>query len=97
MDISSSFKKEGWGLNVIEAGSQSTPTVGYDKEGLRDSIVNNKTGLLTNSDPKSLADAIKKLIEDKNLYNKLSKGASDWSKKFSWEKSNKESWEAINS
>ena len=88
-------RKEGWGLNVIEAASQGTPTVGYDREGLRDSIVDGKTGLLTDSNPVSLANTIAELISNKNLYNKLSEGAADWAKKFSWKKSNEESWEIL--
>lgn len=88
-------KKEGWGLNVIEAASQGTPTVGYNTEGLRDSIVDGKTGLLSDSNPESLSDKIFKLISDKELYNKLKLGAIDWAGKFNWEESNNKSWEIV--
>lgn len=57
--------KEGWGLIVTEANSQGTPAVGYDVDGLRDSIRNNETGLLAKKDsPESLAIAIIELFSD---------------------------------
>ena len=90
--------KEGWGLNVIEANSVGTPVVGYNVSGLRDSIQHMLTGLLTSeNNPERLAEACQKLIEDKNLYNKLSKNAFVWSKRFSWEKTNKISWQFLRS
>lgn len=88
-------KKEGWGLNVIEAASQGAPAIGYDREGLRDSIINDKTGLLIDPNPESLAKAIIKLIEDKELYSRLKAGAKNWAGNFSWEESNKKSWGII--
>lgn len=39
-------EREGWELTVIEVNACSTPYVAYDAPGLRDSIVNGKTGLL---------------------------------------------------
>ena len=44
--------REGWGLVVIEAASVKTPTVGYNVPGLKDSIKDNETGLLSNANPK---------------------------------------------
>ena len=38
--------KEGWGLVVTEASSQGTPSIVYNVDGLRDSVKNNKTGLV---------------------------------------------------
>ncbi len=89
-------KKEGWGLTVIEAASQGTPTVAYKVEGLMDSVINEKTGILTNLDPLSLSKEVIKLINNKSLYNSLSSKAITWSNNFSWGKSGKKSWEIIN-
>jgi len=89
-------QKEGWGLTVIEAASQGTPTVGYNVEGLRDSIIDEKTGILVDPNPSSLAKAVRKLINDKDLYNHLSREAIIWSSNFSWGKSGKKSWGVIN-
>ncbi|MGY1435600.1 glycosyltransferase family 4 protein [Streptomyces reniochalinae] len=37
---------EGWGLVVMEAAARSTPTIGFDIPGLRDSVEDGVTGLL---------------------------------------------------
>jgi len=87
--------KEGWGLTVIEAASQGTPTVAYDVEGLRDSIVSNTTGILTAKNSKALAYAILQLLSNKKLYNTMCKESVQWTKQFDWGKSVKQSWELI--
>lgn len=88
--------KEGWGLTVIEAATQGTPTVAYNALGLCDSIVDGKTGLLTSEmNSHSLAEKTLTLLNDKILYNKLSKNALLWSKKFNWKKSTTQSLKLI--
>lgn len=91
-------KKEGWGLNVIEAATQGTPTVGNDVEGLRDSIKNGVTGILVDPrEPALLVDAILSIIMDKTKkqYLYLSNNAIKWSKNFNWDVSTKESWNIV--
>jgi len=89
--------KEGWGLTVMEASSQGTPTVAYNTSGLRDSILNNKTGLLVAGKiPGNLVGKIIVLLNNKVLYNTLSKNAVEWSKKFKWNDSAKKSLILIN-
>ena len=83
--------REGWGLVVIEAASVGTPTVAYNVAGLRDSVVNGKTGLLCDSNPKALTDKIQYLLNNKKLYQYLSVNCLKRSKEFSWEKSVKQS------
>lgn len=48
--------KEGWGLVVTEAGSQGTPSVVYDVDGLRDAVVD--SGFLSGTTPAELAQTI---------------------------------------
>lgn len=68
--------KEGWGLIVSEAASQGTPAVVYDVDGLRDSVQNDATGIITNrNDPAKLAEAIKKIFMDSSHYEALRHGA----------------------
>ena len=38
--------REGWGLVVTEANAMGTPVIAYDSPGLRDSVVDQKTGIL---------------------------------------------------
>lgn len=90
--------KEGWGFTVIEAGSQKTPCVGYNIAGLRDSILDKKTGLLAkNKDIKDLAQKIILLFKDSKLYNFLSENVFEWSKRFNWDESSAQSLKLIES
>lgn len=84
--INTSFR-EGWGLVVLEAASVGTPTVGFDVPGLRDSIVNEKTGLLSPKDPGMLAQKVLELMGNKRKYELLRKNGFSWAKKFTWKKS----------
>lgn len=80
--------KEGWGLVVIEAGSQKTPSVVYNVGGLRDSVKNNKTGIVLrhNSYEELARKAVDLYLNVKN-YQKLQEGAYKWAKSLTWEKS----------
>ncbi|MDO8638375.1 MAG: glycosyltransferase family 4 protein [Candidatus Daviesbacteria bacterium] len=84
--INPSFR-EGWSLVVMEAASVGTPTVGYDVPGLRDSIINNETGILSANNPESLARKALELMADTIEYEKLRKNCLKWSSQFNWEKS----------
>ena len=76
---------EGWCIPVIEAGSLGTPTIGFDNGGLNDSIQNNVTGLLVESENvKELTEKIMELISNEDLRNKLAKNAQNFSTKFFW-------------
>lgn len=88
--------KEGWGLTVIEAASQGTPTVSYEIGGLKDAILDKETGLLTkDKDINKLADNVIMLLKNRSLYNRLSKNAVSWSKKFDWGKSTQKSLKLV--
>jgi glycosyltransferase involved in cell wall biosynthesis len=79
--------REGWGLNVIEAASVSTPTLAYRVSGIVDTVQNNKTGLLTKTNtPFALAKVMQKLIKNNKLRQQLSFQAKSYSQQFSWEK-----------
>jgi glycosyltransferase involved in cell wall biosynthesis len=88
----SASMKEGWGITVIEANACGTPCIAYDVPGLRDSIIDGKTGFLIkeDGDVEKLAEAIIRILENGSLRRKLSKNALEWSKEFSWDKSAKE-------
>jgi glycosyltransferase involved in cell wall biosynthesis len=84
--------REGFGLNVLEAYALGTPCVAYDVAGLRDSIINGRTGLLVkeNGDIKKLAEAIIRVLEDEALRKTLSESALEHSKNFSWDRTAQE-------
>jgi glycosyltransferase involved in cell wall biosynthesis len=80
--------KEGWGLIVTEANGQGTPAIVYDTDGLRDSVIDKKTGLLcTNKDYEDMADKILSLLSDKQQYETLQRNAWEFSKQFTFENS----------
>ncbi len=87
--------REGWGLVVTEGAYVGTPTVGYNVVGLRDSIVDNKTGILCDPNPEACAQQILDLLNDSIKYKDLQINCKAWSKKFSWEKSSQESLSLI--
>lgn len=80
-------EKEGWGITVIEANACGTPCIAYDVPGLRDSIIDEETGILVRADGnvEDLADAILMVLEDDELREKLSKNAFVYAKRFSWD------------
>jgi glycosyltransferase involved in cell wall biosynthesis len=84
--------REGFGLNVLEANALGTPCVAYDVAGLRDSIINGRTGLLVkeNGDVEELAEAIIRVLEDEGLRKNLSENALEYSKNFSWDRTAQE-------
>lgn len=80
--------KEGWGLIVTEANSQGTPAIAYDVDGLRDSIKNNVTGLLSpNADFETMGNQVISLLSDSKKYEVLRLNAWRWSKEFTFENS----------
>ena len=88
--------REGWGLVVIEAAAMGTPTIAFNVSGLRDSIINNKTGILCHfPDTKEMAQKASRLLNNKDRYEKMRKACIFWSKNFSWGKSTSESLHLI--
>ena len=77
-------RKEGWGLAVMEAAQHGVPTVGYTF-GLRDSVINGKTGILVEREEDFVA-ATKQLLADGPLRRTLGSNARDFAASFSWEK-----------
>ena len=82
--------REGWGMVVTEANSVGVPAIGYNIPGLRDSIIDGKTGLLCETKPEGMAKKIIEFFEDKILKEKLAKEALEYSHKFTWDKSAEE-------
>lgn len=79
--------KEGWGLIVTESNSQGTPAIAYDVTGLRDSVIDNKTGRLSKANPESMATAICSLLADKKKYEQMRLAAYANAKQFTFDTS----------
>jgi glycosyltransferase involved in cell wall biosynthesis len=78
--------REGWGLAITEANAVGTPAVVYDRPGLRDSTIHERTGLLTSPNPEALARGITRALTEPELYGRLQAGALEWSREFTWER-----------
>lgn len=75
---------EGWGIVVIEANACATPAVAFDVGGLRDCIVNGKTGLLAKSEAE-FTSSLRRVLTDENLRRLLSEEAATWAHQFTWD------------
>lgn len=86
--------KEGWGLNVVEAGGHGVPTVAFDGAGgLSESIIDDETGLLAGSQADYVL-AIARLLDDDDLRERLGAGARAYSSRFTWT-ATVDSWERL--
>lgn len=66
---------EPFGYVPLEAMACGTPVVGVKEGGIKETVLHNKTGLLTQRDEKSFAKAIIKLSEDEQLWRTFSHNA----------------------
>ena len=62
---------EPFGYVPLEAMACGTPVVGVKEGGIKETVKHNKTGILTQRDEQDFADAIVKLFNDKQLWDKL--------------------------
>jgi glycosyltransferase involved in cell wall biosynthesis len=84
--VNPSFK-EGWGIVNIEANYFGTPVIGSDVSGIKDSVVEGKTGLLFEyGDAQELAKKIEQIITNKKLRANMEKNSRLWAKEFDYSK-----------
>jgi glycosyltransferase involved in cell wall biosynthesis len=76
--------KEGWGLVVTEAGAHGTPTVGYRSSGgLRESVVDGRTGVLVD-DLEEMVAAVDRLLADDAARREMGEAAADYAATCDW-------------
>jgi glycosyltransferase involved in cell wall biosynthesis len=76
--------KEGWGLAVVEAAGQETPTVAFRSAGgVTDSVVDGRTGLLVD-DAEEFADRLELLLRRPELRRRLGRAAREHASRFTW-------------
>ncbi len=85
---------EGWGLVAMEAAACGTPTVGFNVPGIRDAVKDEESGLLADT-RQDFIDSIIKILQDRKLRFRLSKGARKWVGQFSWGKTARNFLEVI--
>jgi len=77
---------EGLGIVFLEAQSYGVPCIGTNSGGIREAIEDGKSGFIVpESNPEAIKEKILKLMNDKELYERMSKYAPEFvRKKFSW-------------
>jgi len=76
---------EDYGLIPLEAGASGKLTMGVNEGGLKETIINNKTGFLIDKvSPERIAEKIDLIAKDKNLAKKMGRAAKNYSLKFDW-------------
>lgn len=79
--------KEGWGITNLEAAACGTPTVASDSPGLRESVLDGRTGLLVpHGDVSALAAALESLARDPARVEALGREAQDFASQFTWDR-----------
>jgi len=82
--------KEGWGIVVIEAASQATPSIVYNVSGLNESVKDDKTGIvLSNNNPSELAQEVIKIFKNQKKYRFLQKNCLKWAESLNWDNASK--------
>lgn len=77
--------EEDWGLIPLEAAASHKPIIGANEGGLKETIINNKTGILIeNPDPEKLAKEIEFLFKNKKNAKKMGETAYDHLSKLDW-------------
>ncbi len=88
--------KEGWGLTVVEAGACGMPVVASDRPGLRDSVRHGETGLLVPyGDDGAFAEAAIRILEDRGLWRRLSRGAVLRVQELTWDRCARETLDLL--
>jgi glycosyltransferase involved in cell wall biosynthesis len=79
---------EGWGITVIEANASATPVIASNVNGLKDSVVDQKTGILVKpKDVNAFSEAMIILIANKKTRDQYTKQSLEWAKQFDWKNS----------
>lgn len=67
---------EGWGTTIIETANLGTPAIVYDRNGLRDAVVDGKTGfVVANLDYKAMAEKLYFMATNRDEYLKIRRDA----------------------
>jgi phosphatidyl-myo-inositol dimannoside synthase len=76
---------EGFGIVYLEAAAHGTPTVAGNVGGAVDAVVDGQTGLLVDpEDHIAVAEAISRLLLDRELAARLGSGGREWAERFAW-------------
>ncbi|HEX5853622.1 MAG TPA: glycosyltransferase family 4 protein [Solirubrobacteraceae bacterium] len=76
---------EGFGIVYLEAAAHGMPVVAGDVGGALDAVADGVTGLLVDpTDPRAVADALIRLLLDRELARRLGRAGAERAKGFAW-------------
>jgi hypothetical protein len=81
--LTSASAREGWGMTITEAAACGTPAVATRIAGHTDAVADGRSGLLV-ADPAELAGALRNVLADTALRERLSAGALAHAETFTW-------------
>lgn len=88
--------KEGWGISNVEAAACGTPSLASDAPGLRESVIDGRTGFLVPvGSAAAWADRIALLCGDPDLRGRLADGALAHASRFTWKRTADETEEVL--
>lgn len=77
--------QEGQGLSLLEAQASGTPVVAFNTSAINETVLNGKTGILTQPNSDELAEAILKVLADSSLRENMgNSGRKFVSENYSW-------------
>ena len=72
---------------MVEANACGVPVVASDRPGLRDSVLDGRTGFLVPyGDVAAFGEKAVKLLKDKDLWNEMSRNSIERVKSLTWER-----------
>jgi glycosyltransferase involved in cell wall biosynthesis len=79
--------REGWGITTLEAGACGTMTVASDSPGLREAVVDGRTGILVpHGDVDALAAALARLAAEPTTAFRMGSAARAFAADHTWER-----------
>jgi glycosyltransferase involved in cell wall biosynthesis len=76
--------REGWGLVILEAAAQATPTVAFDVEGVRDALIDGETGVMVET-PEQFTAAWLDLARDRSRRLEMGRQARERAQGYTWD------------
>jgi glycosyltransferase involved in cell wall biosynthesis len=92
--VASSSQREGWGMTLTEAGACGTPAVATAIAGHADAVLDGESGMLVD-DVRALPAALERVLGDDVFRSRLSKGALERARWFTWDTTARRALEAL--